>query len=135
VIRLSFNEGRKLLWIANEFFVRFHIVVDRWDLRRRLKELGAYKTGRRAPARDTTMLPKETPPMHVNIVEDRPLTSVPVGELKRGQCKWPTNDAATEACGASISVGAYCPRHAVIAYQAPPTAKRNALFHRKNQYD
>jgi len=113
---------------------RFHVVIDRWVLRTRLGQLGAYKKRQVKPVRDV-MLPKETPPRIINIIDTDPASSVSYEALGPGMCKWPANDAATAACGAPISTGAYCPHHAAIAYHAPPTAKRNKLFHRRNQYD
>jgi len=133
-IRAEFTAGKKLIWVADEFFARFHVIVDRWVLRTRLGQLGAYKK-RQVKSTRGVMLPKETAPQRINIVEHDPATSVPTSTLGPGMCKWPTNDAATAACGASVSMGAYCSHHAAIAYRAPPTAKRQKVFNRRNQYD
>lgn len=47
-------------------------------------------------------------------------------DLRRDECKWPATSDASMACGAKITIGAYCTRHAQIAYRTMPTRSRNA---------
>jgi hypothetical protein len=63
------------------------------------------------------------------IVELAPLTSHPVAEVERGGCMWPTSDSieCMEVCGVEAVVGAYCARHAQVAFRIMPTKKRNRV--------
>jgi hypothetical protein len=69
------------------------------------------------------------------VIEAAPTTTKPFGDLKRGECRWPTVDDASHACGATATVGAYCDKHAVIAYRTMPTRKRNASFAKVQDID
>jgi len=143
MIRREYTSGRKLSWIADQFYFRFGIRTDRFQIRKRLTVLRVYKAGgfkrpKPEPALHTYGRPvggPATPPQMIDIIEAVPPTSVPTAQLEPGMCKWPTNKSATAACGAPISMGAYCPRHAEMAYRVPPTPCRHALFNRRNQYD
>jgi hypothetical protein len=71
------------------------------------------------------------------IVEDNPLTSVEFMRASVCSCKWPTNESVScmEVCGAPAVIGAYCERHAAVAYVAMPTKKRNRTYHNdKHEY-
>lgn len=65
-----------------------------------------------------------------DIVESNPLTSRPVAECDKGTCQWPTSNdiRCMEVCGAAAMIGAYCERHAKVAYRVMPTIKRNRTF-------
>lgn len=69
------------------------------------------------------------------IVEDKPLTSVPVAICEGDSCQWPTSTDITcmEVCGARVEIGAYCSRHAEVAYRAMPTHKRNGIRHKDDR--
>jgi hypothetical protein len=69
-----------------------------------------------------------------DIIEAEPLTSRPVTECEQSACHWPTSSdiRCMEVCGAPAEIGAYCARHASVAYRVMPTAKRNAIYHRDN---
>lgn len=69
------------------------------------------------------------------IVEVAPRTSKPYGDLKRGECKWPTADDASMACGRAATCGAYCDEHASIAYRSMPSRKRHARFDKVQDID
>lgn len=68
------------------------------------------------------------------IVEEKPLTSVVMIESDRDCCKWPTSEdvRCMEVCGADATVGAYCERHAQLAYRVMPTRKRNRTYLKDN---
>lgn len=63
------------------------------------------------------------------IVEANPLSSMPVSETDASCCQWPTSNdiACMEVCGSAVKIGAYCERHAAVAYRTMPTAKRQRL--------
>lgn len=65
-----------------------------------------------------------------DIIEEHPLTSKPVTDCERGSCMWPTSAdiRCMEVCGAPSEIGAYCARHAAVAYRVMPTRSRNATF-------
>jgi hypothetical protein len=65
-----------------------------------------------------------------SIVEQAPLTSVPHAECERDVCQWPTTEsiACMEVCGAKAEIGAYCARHAQVAYRVMPTVRRNRCY-------
>ena len=67
-----------------------------------------------------------------SIVEQAPLTSMPIGEAVTGCCMWPTNFEATEVCGTRVTIGSYCSRHATAAYRVMPTAKRQRVRHKED---
>lgn len=60
------------------------------------------------------------------IIEQKPLTSVPVAICEAESCMWPTSEDVTclEVCGAPVAAGAYCARHAAVAYRVLPTKRR-----------
>lgn len=68
------------------------------------------------------------------IVEERPLTTVPVAICEKESCMWPTSEdiRCMEVCGAPVEVGAYCARHADVAYRVMPTRRRQALVSKDN---
>jgi hypothetical protein len=68
------------------------------------------------------------------IIEERPLTSVAVALCEKGSCMWPTSEDVTcmEVCGAPVEVGAYCARHAEVAYRVMPTGRRNSVHSKHN---
>jgi hypothetical protein len=70
------------------------------------------------------------------IVEEKPLTSVAFLGSSRECCKWPTSDdvRSMEVCGAPSEIGAYCERHARVAYTTMPTRKRNRIYHKREEY-
>jgi hypothetical protein len=59
------------------------------------------------------------------IIEAEPLTSVPF--MQADGCKWPTTEDPRDlhVCGAEREIGAYCTRHARVAYREMPTPRRN----------
>lgn len=61
------------------------------------------------------------------IIEAQPLSSLPVAMCESDSCMWPTSEDVhcMEVCGARAEVGAYCARHALVAYRVLPTARRN----------
>lgn len=63
------------------------------------------------------------------VIEEKPLTSVSVADCESESCMWPTSEDITclEVCGARAEVGAYCARHAAVAYRVMPTARRNGI--------
>lgn len=69
------------------------------------------------------------------IIETNPLTSRPVAETDRDKCMWPTSDdiSCMEVCGVEATVGAYCERHAQVAYRVMPTTRRNRSFGADNR--
>lgn len=69
-----------------------------------------------------------------SIIEAAPLTSRPFVDCGADTCKWPTSEDITcmEVCGVKATVGAYCDRHARVAYRVMPTAKRNRQYHKDN---
>lgn len=69
------------------------------------------------------------------IVESSPDTSKPFGELRRGECKWPTSLDASMACGGKATIGPYCDKHAVLAYRIMPTRKRHAVIGKEQDID
>ena len=69
------------------------------------------------------------------IIEQKPATSKPFADLRRGECRWPTTDDCTMACGDKATVGSYCNKHAVLAYRTMPTRKRNAVIVKKQEFD
>lgn len=71
----------------------------------------------------------------IAIIEEKPLTSVPVAHCERESCMWPTSEdvACMEVCGARVEVGAYCARHAAVAYRVLPTARRNGVRHKEDR--
>lgn len=64
------------------------------------------------------------------IIEEQPLTSMPVADCESESCMWPTSEDihCMEVCGARAEVGAYCARHALVAYRVLPTARRNGVY-------
>lgn len=62
-----------------------------------------------------------------SIIEQAPLTSAPLAECERGTCMWPTSEdiSCLEVCGVKATIGAYCARHAQVAFRILPTNKRN----------
>jgi len=70
------------------------------------------------------------------VIEQHPLTSRPVSECGRECCQWPTSNdiECMEVCGADVEVGAYCVRHAQVAYRIMPTVRRNRSFRKTDQY-
>jgi GcrA cell cycle regulator len=115
-------------------------------IRSRLTELGGYQ-----PKRSTDG-PKK-PKIHNNsfrqhgapvaghlprIVEPNPKHSVHSHDTDiRAQCQWPTSEGARDmhVCGQSVVQGAYCARHAALAYRQAPAPRRAALFHKKHEFD
>jgi len=69
------------------------------------------------------------------IVESAPDTSKPFGDLNRHECRWPTANDASMACGARATIGSYCDKHAVLAYRTMPTRKRNASITKVQDID
>lgn len=71
------------------------------------------------------------------IVEAQPLTSVGIGLTSIDSCKWPTSEdiRCMEVCGAPAEIGAYCARHAKVAYREMPTRHRNAGYSRRGMID
>lgn len=71
------------------------------------------------------------------IVEAEPLTSVAIAETECDACKWPTSEdiACMEVCGAPAEYGAYCERHALVAYREMPTRRRNKHYARRGMID
>lgn len=68
-----------------------------------------------------------------SIIEAAPLTSKPFFESAHNECKWPTSNDVRDlsVCGAPATHGAYCRRHAEVAYQTMPTRKRNGSYSRR----
>lgn len=68
-----------------------------------------------------------------SIVEKAPTSSKPIFETDHDDCKWPTSHEVRDmsVCGAPATHGAYCEKHAQLAYRAMPTRKRNASFSRR----
>jgi hypothetical protein len=71
------------------------------------------------------------------IIEEQPLTSVGIGDTERDSCKWPTSDdiRSLEVCGAPAEIGAYCKRHAMVAYREMPTKRRNQQYSRRGMIE
>lgn len=65
-----------------------------------------------------------------DIVEALPRTSRPINETSRHDCKWPTTHDIRDfmVCGQPATAGAYCAKHARLAYRVMPTVRRNANF-------
>lgn len=71
------------------------------------------------------------------IVESKPLTSTAFIGSEHDGCKWPTSDdiRSMEVCGVAATCGAYCDRHALIAYKHMPSKTRNRVYHKDdNEY-
>jgi hypothetical protein len=69
------------------------------------------------------------------IVEAQPLTSMARIDTDRSCCQWPTSldVACMEVCGSEVKIGAYCERHAAVAYRTMPTAKRNRVYQKTDE--
>ena len=111
--------GRKLYWIADQFFRDFGVRVGAYDIKKRLVDLGR--------CRPQSLNLRET----VQARPREPEAPAPPGEPG---CPW-ISGTDTMACGKPISEGAYCTHHAAIAYRQPPARIRTVLFRRRNQYD
>lgn len=72
-----------------------------------------------------------------SIIEAEPLTSKPMLDTEHDECKWPTSTdvLSMEVCGAKATHGAYCERHAQVAYRTMPTRKRNKSYGRRGMID
>lgn len=81
--------------------------------------------------------------MHVKLPlnTESPNTSVALTDVTHDRasstCMWPVSEDITDmkVCGSAVKIGAYCAHHAGRAYSQMPTKKRNATFHRVNQFD
>ena len=62
---------------------------------------------------------------------DAPVGSVSLLRTRRNDCKFPvgSDGGSLMVCGSPASVGAYCAKHAALAYDRLPTARRNGRFH------
>jgi hypothetical protein len=134
----QYAEGLNLGVIADNTNVAFGTAMAHQTIRYRLVDLGVYKRAGKAVAHArSTKAGYSAPPLIVNIVEALPSTSVHSHDTDRSMCQWPTSEDARDmhVCGQKVVQGAYCARHSLIAYRQPPSARRNALFHRRNEYD
>jgi hypothetical protein len=77
---------------------------------------------------------ERTPPKVIPIVEDRPATSVPLFGTDERDCKWPTSAdvLSMEVCGQASTIGAYCDKHAMLAYRQMPSQSRVGSFRADN---
>lgn len=143
-----YGEGLRPAVIADAMNAGFAMDITYHHVRHRLTALGVFeKAGPRRtdhPARQMGHpYPHQTKGgpsagFIPQIVEASPETSVLSHDTDPAKhCQWPTSDGARamHVCGQTIVQGAYCARHAEIAYRQLPTPRRNAGFHRRNQFD
>lgn len=124
--------GRMPPSIAEEFFRKFEMSIDRHQVRRRLIALEVWD--RKRETQPHSFSPKKAgvrkAAMHVAIIEDAPPTSMASADLDyRYQCPWPTSEDASQSCGSPVTCGAYCARHAKMAYRVMPTERRQRTYH------
>lgn len=70
----------------------------------------------------------------LNIIEAEPSHSTPMLCTDADACKWPTSHDVRDmaVCGQPASSGAYCSKHAAIAYRRAPGAGRDAMIRKPN---
>lgn len=90
---------------------------------------GGYKLKRKATKEEISERKKGHIP---NVVEQQPESSIHWAKAGRTACKWPTSDDAQFVCGQPSTVGAYCDRHAQLAYRTMPSRRRNGTFHKES---
>jgi hypothetical protein len=132
----DYGLGRQPGRIAEILQQEHQVITTRHAVRQRLIALGRYKQPGDVPPSGRGPLSREaTPPKHLVIVEDLPETSVGIETTQaRVQCQYPTSDDMKTVCGARATTGSYCERHAAVVYRSPPTGRRVASFHRRNEY-
>jgi hypothetical protein len=102
-------------------------------------DMGARNTpkGSTAKRRTKVEIEKAREGRVIAVVDQVNETSVNIHECPDNGCRWPTKDeiGCMEVCGAKATVGAYCGRHAQMAYRVMPTRRRNAEFSRRGLID
>lgn len=127
-----------------QLFLDKHDRYASWDrIRSRLTALGATaKIRRDLASRNSGPSPVKKPKVRfrvdpeIALPSDEELSQSPVGsvallETHRSECKYPVGDGVSGlmVCGTRATIGAYCARHAALAYQKMPTVRRNERFH------
>lgn len=132
------KSGKPFPILAGEINALYGMRYEARQLRAKAIKLGVYKPHTRSAFNPSirSAKPKEEQRGPINIIEAHPDTSTPMLEVGFEDCKWPTSDNPRdmEVCGQPATCGAYCDRHAQLAYRKMPEGKRIYNFNRREEF-